>query len=84
MMLPATFSGRTDDDDNLDKVAAVTHLTLKQRIATLEALCLMAAEQIAQRADGQRVLDWVDPLNESSLLLIRRLQREKREGNRSR
>ncbi len=84
MTLPATFVGRTDADDNTDKVAAVAHLTLEERIAVLEALCLLAAEQIAQRADGQRVLDWVDPLDELALGLIRRLQREMRAGNRNR
>jgi hypothetical protein len=49
-------------------------LTPEQRWRATAAACRAAARQLAQRADRQRLLDYRDPLPESSVIALRRLR----------
>jgi hypothetical protein len=49
-------------------------LTPEQRWRAVAAACRGAARQLARRADRRRLLDYRDPLPESSVLALRRLR----------
>lgn len=49
-------------------------MTIEERARLRAAACRQAARQIAWRADRDRVLAWVDPLPESSVLALVRLR----------
>lgn len=72
--LPATFRGRTDLEDALADVDAAQETTVADRARILESLCRMAAEQIAQHPDPQKVLDWQDPLSVEARQVLERLR----------
>jgi hypothetical protein len=78
--LPAAFRGRTDAEDVAADVAAVAGSTMAERALILESLCQMAAEQTAQHANPQRVLDWQDPIPPESEALLARLRAQYRDG----
>ena len=71
--LPATFLDRTDAEDARQDVESARTTTMAERARILEALCRMAAEQIAQHPDPQRVLDWQDPISAETEALLARL-----------
>ena len=48
--------------------------TMAERGRILVALCRVAAEQIAQHPDPQRVLDWQDPVSAETEALLARLR----------
>jgi hypothetical protein len=50
------------------------HLTRAQRLQALAAACRAAARQLAARADGQRMLDYRDPLPDATIAALRRLR----------
>jgi hypothetical protein len=49
-------------------------LTVEARWRATAAACRSAARQLAQHPDRQRLLDFRDPLPESSILALRRLR----------
>ena len=49
-------------------------LTPEERWRATAAACRAAAQQLAHRPDRARLLDYRDPLPESSLLVLRRLR----------
>ena len=72
--LPAAFRGRTDLEDVVADVEAARGTTVADRARILESLCRMAAEQIAQHPDPQKVFDWQDPLSAEARRLLERLR----------
>lgn len=68
--LPATFLDRTDAEDARQDVESARSTTMAERARILEALCRMAAEQITQHPDPQRVLDWQDPISAETEALL--------------
>ena len=50
------------------------NITQAQRAKALAAACRAAARQLAMRADRQRLLDYRDPLPESSVVVLSRLR----------
>ncbi len=61
-------------DDVKSDVEGVEGTTMEERARILEALCRMAAEQIAQHKDPARALDWQDPLEPETVALLARLR----------
>jgi hypothetical protein len=49
-------------------------LTPAQRAQALAAACRAAARQLAERPDRQRLLEYRDPLPQSSVAVLRRLR----------
>ena len=49
-------------------------LTPEERWRATAAACRAAARQLAQRADRERLVNYRDPLPESSVLVLRRLR----------
>jgi len=76
--LPGTFLNRTDDADAHDDVESARGTTMADRARVLEALCRMAAEQVAQHPDPLRVLDWQDPCSAETEALLKRLRARRR------
>ena len=76
--LPPVFVARSDAEDVRRDVESARQTTMADRARILEALCRMAAEQTAQHSDPKRVLDWRDPLPESSEELLARLRKRRR------
>ena len=70
-------SARQDVDDD---VAGARGTTVEERARILEALCRMAAEQIAQHPDPTKALDWRDPISAESEAALARLRARYRRG----
>jgi len=51
---------------------------MADRAQILEALCRMAAEQVAQHPDPGRVLDWQDPCSAETDAIFARLRARRR------
>jgi hypothetical protein len=77
-VLPGTFLDRTDEADVRDAVESVRGTTMADRARVLESLCRMAAEQVAQHSDPQRVLDWQDPCSAETDAVLERLRARRR------
>lgn len=70
--LPESFTRA--NDDVLDEVAQLRGTTMTERGRILEALCRLAAEQVAQHPDPARTLRWQDPVPPESEALLARLR----------
>jgi hypothetical protein len=71
--LPLAFLGGDAEDVRAD-VASAAGTTMAERARILEALCRMAAEQIAQHPDPRKTLAWQDPLSPATEELLARLR----------
>ncbi|MCC6764095.1 MAG: hypothetical protein IT293_05475 [Deltaproteobacteria bacterium] len=60
-VLPPALRRRSDHDAIREDIAPYRGTSVAERSEILEALCRLAAEQIAARADGRRVLQHQDP-----------------------
>lgn len=72
--LPLVFVNRTDQEDIEDDVSATRGLTSDERGQIMVALCRLAAEQIAQHVDPQKVLDWKDPISAETEMALAQLR----------
>ena len=59
-LLPLSLRRRDDDEAIRDDIAPYVGTTVEQRSEILSSLCRLAAEQIAARTDGARILQHED------------------------
>jgi hypothetical protein len=71
--LPLALRRRADRDAVREDIAPYLGTSVEQRATILAALCRLAAEQIAARADGMRVLQQQDRRSPESERLWLRL-----------
>lgn len=71
--LPASLRRRSDVEAIGEDLRPYLGTTASERAGILAALCRYAAEQIAARPDGQRILDFQHPRSAESLALWLRL-----------
>jgi hypothetical protein len=71
--LPKSLERRSDIEAIRDDVAPYLRMRPEERSATMSALCRLAAEQLAARADAARLLAYQEPRSPQSLALWRRL-----------
>lgn len=67
-------------EDLRSEVEEARALSPEEHALVLEALCRMAAEQIAQHPDPAKALAWQDPRSPETEALLRRLRDRYREG----
>jgi hypothetical protein len=61
---------------SIDREAAPYRgMSAEERWRATAAACRSAARQLAQRADRERILEYRDPLPESTIRILRRLRR---------
>jgi len=71
--LPLALRRRDDREVIFEDIAPYLGTTVEQRSSILSALCRLAAEQVAARTDGWRVLAYQDPRSPESERLWLRL-----------
>lgn len=71
--LPPSLRRRRDDEAIRDDIAPYLGTTVEQRSEILSSLCRLAAEQVAARSDGMRVLQHEDRRSPESEQLWLRL-----------
>lgn len=71
--LPPALERRSDQEAIREDIAPYLGTTVEQRAEIMEALCRLAAEQIAANPQGARILQHVDPRSPESERLWLRL-----------
>ncbi|MBI5487922.1 MAG: hypothetical protein HY905_11365 [Deltaproteobacteria bacterium] len=76
--LPPCLRRRSDVDSLREDVASYAGTTVAERSVILGRLCRFAAEQVAGRPDGWRILDFQERRSPESEALWRRWMKAKR------
>jgi hypothetical protein len=71
--LPPCLQRRSDREAVSEDVEPCRGTTVGERSEVMSRLCRFAAEQVAARADGQRILDYQEPRSHASMELWLRL-----------
>ena len=79
-MVKSTIPWAKTDRESVEQEAAPYRgMSVERRLISLAAACRAAMRLLRTREDQRKVLAHTDPLPESSIRALRRLQRQKRE-----
>lgn len=71
-------------EDLMDEVREYRDMSPAERDLRIQQVCRLAAQILKDRPDRARILQWDDPLPESSIAILKRLREQYRRARTSR